>query len=388
MDMINALLSKIYLAITVVVIMAIIAICIFVWQYIKRKNRAQSTSVSESVEMHLDYNHFKRTDSREYVKLVDSVDFRWGGAIVTDNGTRFVAGLCISGYDFDMASADERYRSIIGMIRMTNVVSEPLMVRQDARKVDLSINIRKCEQCIDRLQKELDSLQANYWELQGTVNELASLGSDDARIHYQQQLQQNLNEQQAVINLVNEQQAIIQELHNTSGDNVRPKRNVCYLVDWVYDPSNFSSKALNKQEVYKEARRRLFDKLNILANALSQCGCKARKMSCEDLLECEYNHFHPYSASKFRMEEIFGSSYFHLFSVLDDSEIKQEVAYEKAQADHYYNEQVPYELQLMEQEKAREKELLQKYGSNMVNIGDSDSLDMSSENQEDEEESI
>ena len=224
--------------------------------------------------------------------------------------------------------------------------------------------------------------------MQGTVNELASLGSDDARIHYQQQLQQNLNEQQAVINLVNEQQAIIQELHNTSGDNVRPKRNVCYLVDWVYDPSNFSSKALNKQEVYKEARRRLFDKLNILANALSQCGCKARKMSCEDLLECEYNHFHPYSASKFRMEEIFGSSYFHLFSVLDDSEIKQEVAYEKAQADRYYNEQVPYELQLMEQEKAREKELLQKYGSNMVNIGDSDSLDMSSENQEDEEESI
>ena len=85
------------------------------------------------------------------------------------------------------------------------------------------------------------------------------------------------------------------------------------------------------------------------------------------------------------MEEIFGSSYFHLFSVLDDSEIKQEVAYEKAQADRYYNEQVPYELQLMEQEKAREKELLQKYGSNMVNIGDSDSLDMSSENQEDEE---
>ena len=74
--------------------------------------------------------------------------------------------------------------------------------------------------------------------------------------------------------------------------------------------------------------------------------------------------------------------------MLDDSEIKQEVAYEKAQADHYYNEQVPYELQLMEQEKAREKELLQKYGSNMVNIGDSDSLDMSSENQEDEEESI
>ena len=388
MDMINALLSKIYLAITVVVIMAIIAICIFVWLYIKRKNRAQSTSVSESEEIHLDYNNFKRTDSTEYVKFDDIVDFRWGGAIVTDNGTRFVAGLCISGYDFDMASADERYRSIIGMIRMTNVVSEPLMVRQDARKVDLSINIRKCEQCIDRLQKELDSLQANYWELQGTVNELASLGSDDARIHYQQQLQQNLNEQQAVINLVNAQQAIIQELHNTSGDNVRPKRNVCYLVDWVYDPSNFSSKALNKQEVYKEARRRLFDKLNILANALSQCGCKARKMSCEDLLECEYNHFHPYSASKFRMEEIFGSSYFHLFSVLDDSEIKQEVAYEKAQADRYYNEQVPYELQLMEQEKAREKELLQKYGSNMVNIGDSDSLDMSSENQEDEEESI
>ena len=111
-------------------------------------------------------------------------------------------------------------------------------------------------------------------------------------------------------------------------------------------------------------------------------------MSCEDLLECEYNHFHPYSASKFRMEEIFGSSYFHLFSVLDDSEIKQEVAYEKAQADHYYNEQVPYELQLMEQEKAREKELLQKYGSNMVNIDDSDSIDMSSENQADEEESI
>ena len=85
-------------------------------------------------------------------------------------------------------------------------------------------------------------------------------------------------------------------------------------------------------------------------------------MSCEELLESEYAHFHPYSASKFRMENIFGSSYFHLFSTLDDSEIQREVAYEREQTARYYSEQVPYEMQLMEQERAREQELLRKYG--------------------------
>ena len=362
MDMINALLGKIYLAIGIVVVLALIAGAVFLYLYLQRKNQAQSTSVTENEAINLNYNSFRRTDATEYVKFEDIIDFRWGGAIVTDGGTRFIAGLAISGYDFDMASAEERYQSIIGMIRMTNVVSSPLMVRQDARKVDLSINVRKCEQCIERLQKELDSLQATYWELQGTVNELSTLGSDDARMHYQDLLGQNIGEQQAIVNMINEQQAIIQELHNTSGDNVRPQRNVSYLVDWIYDPSNFSSRALNKQEIYKEARRRLYDKLNILATALAQCGCKARKMSCEELLESEYAHFHPYSASKFRMENIFGSSYFHLFSTLDDSEIQREVAYEREQTARYYSEQVPYEMQLMEQERAREQELLRKYG--------------------------
>lgn len=361
MEFIAKFLGYLYLAVSILIVVVIIGTILFLYFYIQRKKHAQSTSVSERESVHLDYNSFKRVDATEYVKFDDIIDFRWGGAIVTDNGTRFVAGLSINGYDFDMASAEERYQSMAGMIRMTNILSGSITVRQDARVIDLTDNIRKCEACVERLQGELETLQANYWELRGTIEELAALGSDDALMHYQNLLAQNLGEQQAVTNLMKEQNAIIEELHETSGENVMPERNASYLVDWVYDPANFASRALNKQEVYREARRRLYDRLEILADALSQCGVKAKKMSCEELLQAQYHHFHPYSASKFRMEDILGSSYFHLFTTLDDSEIQMEVAAEREAEKQRANESVPYEIQLMEQE-ARERELLRKYG--------------------------
>lgn len=376
MEMIESLIGYLYLVIAELLILLLIGVVFFFRKYTQRKNHP-GTSATESETPHLDYSSFNRKDTVEFVKFDDIIDFRWGGAIVTDNGTRFVAGLQINGYDYDMASAEERFQSMSGMIRMTNVISGPLTVHQDAREVDLTENIHKCEECIHRLQKKIDALQTNYHELKATIDDL-STGESEALEHYLRQLEQNIREQDAIAHMVSEQEAIMQELINTSGSHVSPTRRVFYLVDWMYDPANFASRALDKSGIYKEARRRLYDKLNILANALSKCGVKAKRMSCEELLEAQYHHFHPYSSSKFRLEDVFGSSYFHLFTTLDDSEMHENIVREQEEIQRMSveDEKIPYELQLMEQEKARETELIRKY---------SDAIDAESENEEVEE---
>lgn len=256
-----------------------------------------------------------------------------------------------------------------GMIRVTNAITEPIMVHQDARQVDLTDNIRHCNETIKNLSQQLETLRATYGQLELELRSILDFGGgEDAMENCRIALENNLAEQSAVYNMMREQEAIIEELNNTSGVNVAPKRITCYLCDWTYNPADFASRALDQKGIYKEARQRLWSKLYGLSMALQQCGVKTKIMSCDELLETQYHHFHPYSSAHFKMEDIFGSSYRHLYTTLDTSNMEDE-AYDEymaatagAREDKIKGIDDETVDRKAQEEKAREAELLERYG--------------------------
>lgn len=340
------------------------AVGLFVLQ---RRREKKAGIVVSAQEQRLDYSRFKRTDAQEYAKFDDIVDFGWGGAIVLEGGRRFVAGLAVTGYDYAMASAEERYRSLVGMQTVANVIAWPVQVHQDSRRADLTAYIKSCE---DRIAKMRDAIDAYISEKQGItagVNLLMeNQGQDDRSVrnamrHYQERLAYLNREIEAMHNLIREQEAQIEDMKKRS-ENFSPIRSHKYMIDWIYRPQEYSTRQLEGPEIIKEAKELLQRRLNTLANALSSTGVSTHPMSADELLTAEYVHYHPISGGNFRIEDIRDSMYFYPYMDADNSELMDEVEEQMALVQKYQEEyendlRAQAEIEFLEEEARKEEEL-------------------------------
>ena len=318
---------------------------------VKRKEQKEGRADATEQERRLDYSRFNRKDVEEYTKFDDIVDFGWGGAIVMDNGRRFVAGLAVTGYDYAMASAEERFRSLVGMQSMANMISWPVQIHQDSRRADLTTYVQRCEERIGKMETAIEAYESDRNVVENSISLLmeGQPGEDknftSALKHYNERLDFIDREIEAMHNLIREQQAQITDMKRRSED-FNPIRSHKYMIDWTYRPQEYSTRQLEGAEIIREAKDVLERRLGTLASALGSTGVSTHKMSADELLTAEYVHYHPLSGGYFRIEDIRDSQYFYPYLNADNSELLDEVENEIAVVERYRQD---YENDLREQ---------------------------------------
>ena len=111
MEILNKLQHYANIVMYIVLVLAVICVLFIVYRKFYRKKSAAKENAA------VDYSILKRKDSIDYLKF-DTID---GDMIVTDNGTRFVAAVRCSGFDFYSANFAEKlsvknaYTNFIGM---------------------------------------------------------------------------------------------------------------------------------------------------------------------------------------------------------------------------------------------------------------------------------
>ena len=354
--------------IAAVIVALIIGSGVLIFVMYQRKKHAEG-HFDES-EARLNYNNFRREDAQEYVKFDDIIDFGWGGSIVVDNGTRFVAGLVVTGYDYAMASAEERLRSVNGMQTVANAISWPVQVHQDSRRADLSTYIERCEGRIEGMKKAIGAYRSEMQTIKASINLLNDSWDEENREsreyrdtmrYYTDRMRDLGGEITAMQNLIQEQEAQIWDMERFS-ENYSPVKNHKYMVDWIYRPQEYSTRHLEKPEIISEAKKNLKTRLDNLASAISSTGVSTHIMTADELLTAEYVHYHPLSAGEFRIDEIRESSYFYPYTNGDISEVLEKVEQERELVRKYretYEQDVMARarIEYLERESEREREL-------------------------------
>lgn len=312
------------------VIIIIVAAVACVASYIIAKKRKNNMDAIDEIP-YKNYSKFKRKDSVSYARFDDIVDFGFCGAIMTNNGERYVVGISVTGFDYDMASVDEKLQTMQGMIRLTSVltgVGSSTQIRQVSRAVDLQSHIDQREEHkktyqdkISALKAEMEQEQKNYAEVIDRMQE------EDASLD---ELQRSLEEIVSRINylsneirtcswLTAEEEIMSEYMKSYSGQYMEPERTTTYYLDWRYDKLAFATHQLTKKEMQEEAKRKLYDRIQIVASALVGCNVRIHRLSAEELMMEEYIHFHPHSSNYLRSANLLESSLFHSFIQTDET---------------------------------------------------------------------
>lgn len=358
MDFINQMINVLYGVVGIVMGYIIVILGVFcAYFFVGRKKK----KADRDTESHVNYSHIRRDDSIDCLKFDTIADLSGGvGAIVSRNHRRFVAGISLTGFDFRMASAEDRYRTMLNMVGVVNNF-ENLQIRQESRPVLLtdSINdelevISNLEEGLDNLNIESSRLSAEAQAIFDRAEETGEETDADKRVlmHYYDELVKNKNERDCLAWMVDERRAIVEQYRLHSGDNIDPERSTIYLVEWTYTLAEHASRELTNSEIYQEARRKLLSKLEPLMNALSRCSVSTHVLSCEEMLDTVRHHFAPYTATKTTIEEALNSSYTHIFTTADFSDLEKEYD-EERDAETAYNE---YVAAVREEEQLEERQ--------------------------------
>ena len=277
----------------------------------------------EKKQVQINYSEVHIEDATEYAKFDDIADFGDFGAIVTENYTTFTAMLEMTGYDYDMASYDEKVSTIHGAVAATNVITDHLQIRQNAKDRDLSNYIQAELDIIELLEEKIRILAAEAEELNQRVAPLMTEETmDPERVsvleHYLEQLEFNLKEQKKNQFLIRDEKANIAALTRNSGKKVDPERHSFYIFNWTYRPMQYRSKPLKGKEIYEEAERQLKNKAAIYRNAMAGANVQSKLMEADQILMELYDHNHPLTRGRVKLEDLLNSTYFHLYTTVSD----------------------------------------------------------------------
>lgn len=218
----------------------------------------------------------------------------------------FISGLEVVGYNYDYASAGERRGTMIGAIALSNVLEEPVQLRQTVETVDISFHI---DQLTQAKQKEIDrivDLSEEYNQKQAMAGELHEKDAAAADILARQcsGLEKKIFVADA---LRKEAQALIDYENSLMKKNTNSRKINQILYSYTFNPDEYMEK-LPKEQVYVKAVEALKAKENKYSSALEGCGCSCRALSSEKLAELVYRQSHPFTADE-GLDRLHGSSY-------------------------------------------------------------------------------
>lgn len=293
----------------------------------------------------VDYSKFERRNSIEYLKFDDVYsedpdDMDSPGMIIMGNNV-FVGGISVLGFDYKSASTGEKQSAMINAIAFTNVIKQPIQMRQTVKAVDLTHNIQFHEELAKKISNELLDLEDEY-------NNTAALAEDyvdepEMLEIYTKQIQAIQRKADTKSHALDEVRMMLKYMKTISGSSNNNFQKIYQIMfSYEFNPADYTTE-LTQEEIYEKALMELETKAKMYSDALTRCGCSCKRLSAENIVLLLHQAMSPFSSGETRMEDLFNSSYNSLYitssSLLDfendkrkEEEYRQRVLeYEKEQ---------------------------------------------------------
>ena len=319
---------KLYMALSfVTIILILIALCvIFVLVYRRKKTNTE-----------VNYDYFERRDSMEYLKFDEIISSNpdeplKGAGVMVVNHTTFVAALNVTGYNFFDAAYEAQVNTINATISFMDALERPITLRQTTKAIDISHNIEAFTAEAGKLKNEIAALTGKIDDLLDDAEDQIDFDVELAN-EYVRQAQELSVKKARKTSQLGEAEEMIRYMNEISVQNGQPQKVQTIVFSYVYDGTQFTS-ALTKEEIYEKAMTELNSMADSLSSSLYRCGCTARRLSGEDLVDLMRRHMHPATCDDYTIRELFNSDLDALFvtseSLLDYvKEQMTDEAYEK-----------------------------------------------------------
>lgn len=287
MEILNKLQHYANIVMYIVLVLAVICVLFIVYRKFYRKKSAAKENAA------VDYSILKRKDSIDYLKF-DTID---GDMIVTDNGTRFVAAVRCSGFDFYSANFAEKlsvknaYTNFIGMQK------DSFTYRQSCAKVNVDDDINRYYEQAEKIKKELVELRGMHTEMSTLYEKMAADEKADtdqlemlsARI---EDTEKQIETREWRIEHIADQMDFLSRYKDSE---TILDRTEAYIFDWSYNSLAYPVE-LTKEEIFEKARKALDSRASSFIHALEGAKVKAVRMGHDELVDMFRRHFHPITA--------------------------------------------------------------------------------------------
>lgn len=289
--------------IATIVMYVLLAVCVIGGgSYFYYVNVMKKKRVSEDMT---DYSSFTRENTVDWIKFDDIKD----NMIITDNGTRFVAVIrCQSTTDFYSAQEAEQASVAQGFYSFIGTIDKPITYRQYCKAIDMDDTADMYKDALEQREQELYEAVENYNQLLEVVKTNPNLSENDIHTYEKaiEEAEKNIEALKLRKFHIEDQLRYIEAI---SGTKVEPQMVQTWIVDWVFDPMNFSVD-LNDEEIYERAILELTSLTRAKIHALSNCNVKAYRCTTEELIEMCRRYSCPESADRFKLRDIVKSSFF------------------------------------------------------------------------------
>lgn len=350
------------IGIIIIVIMSVVLFLCIVFYVLNKRKRKQR----RMKEVEMDYSTFERKNAVDYLRLDDIRN----NMIYTENNRRFIAAIQCHGFDFFSAHPSEQAATANSYMSFINTINQPITYRQYSSIIDLEDTQLRYQEVYQKLQKELASVKQMRKEL--VDMDITEFSEEEKKVYEEEQ--KRLEKQMKAFEFrkfhLEDQMAYMEDI---SGEKVMPEQNETYIVDWSFNPMDFSVD-LSEEEIKERAKKELSAIARAKISALSNCGVRANRCSTEMLIDMCRRYSAPISSNRYKLKDIKKSAYFKDIITSTSIEELKEQAISVSQAESeslmqtffedtqqemicYYEEQL---VLLSEQAEEEEKKLREK----------------------------
>lgn len=218
------------------------------------------------------------------------VDGFFSGMIVQNNGLRFTAG--VRCYGFDYFSSDESVQmNCIGQYRtLIKSIAMPVSLYSSYHSFDISKQITKHEQALERIHKEFMDTKARLDAFDVSITEMPMAEAMQRQEEIEQRRAQFLSAIESLEKQERHMKSMIAYLNGFTEGQEEQFQDYAYFVsyDVPADEMNepFEVRADN-------AKHELEIAIHNLRARLNSAGVSAKRLSDEDLQLAMYRHAHP-----------------------------------------------------------------------------------------------
>lgn len=218
------------------------------------------------------------------------IDGFFSGMIVQNNGMRFTAG--VRCYGFDYFSSDESVQmNCIGQYRtLIKSIAMPVSLYSSYHSFDISKQITKHEQALERIRKELTDTKAGLDAFDVSITEMSMAEAMQRQEEFEQRRLQYLRAIESLEKQERHMRGMIAYLNGFTEGQEEQFQDYAYFVS--YDvPADEMNEPFDVRA--DNAKHELEIAIHNLRARLNSAGVSAKRLSDEDLQLAMYRHAHP-----------------------------------------------------------------------------------------------
>lgn len=272
--------------------------------------KVKKISAKEEV---IDYERFDRRNILDYLKFDDLISDAAGEAHemgVVCRGNIYTAGIDIKGFHFSSASSEEQLSTMLKSIAFTNIINEPIQMRQSVSAIQLSDNIEEHEEFIRQYDRELITLDEEYRTTMRAAEDY--LDEPDVYDTFREKLDYLERTIRATRWLSDEAEvnvAYMKELVSRTQDSEKKNQ---IMFSYIYNPNDFTETP-DEEEIKIRAIQELRVRAASYARALERCGCRCKPLSASAITEALYNHMYPLHPGTERFQDLLDNEIHRLY---------------------------------------------------------------------------